>query len=223
MSKTATALLCLLAIACGDDDSTPTDAGLRDAGQDSMFLSSDAGPDMDAGRDAEVEDASTVGDAGDDAEVADAGGAMDAGADASVPDAGRDAGGACHGYDFGLPAATIEVIAAVPALSGGEIPLGVYDVRSVGTTGSITGTFRGTWAFEDMNQVQTLAQLIISDAVPVPTPRSERFETMGNRLLRAQNCDGDATFDNAYGVREEDGFTILEVSEGPLLFTFVRR
>lgn len=236
--------LCACVFAGCGDDATAFDGG-PDAGDDAASVdaaadgSADDGSTLldtamdvvaaaDAGADASETDGGAL-DAGGDASVADAGPPIrDAGPDVPMRDAGDDAGrdagpGACHAYTFGRDAVRIEMVAALPTMTGGSIPLATYDAFSVQTTGTTRGTYRGTWVFESADTLQTIEQLDLSGAPPAPTPRTQSYRTGGIQLRRARTCGGDETFDNQYTVREEDGRTFLDIRSGSVMFTFLRR
>lgn len=245
--------LLVLSFACGDDsfafdagtdssagaDAGPaTDAG-ADSGADQDAGSADGGPG--GGADAATADAATgdagVGDAGlldaaspdagSDAGPSDAGGdvGVDGGTDAAM-DAGTDAGsdaGSCHAYRFGEPATEIRVVGSLPAMRGGDIPRGIYDAVDAQTTGAITGTYRGTWVFEDETTLQTIEQITLSGSPPAAVPRTQRYSAMGTNLARSRTCGGTEMFDNEYQVRMEEGRVLLDIRAGGLLFTFRAR
>ncbi|HJL47182.1 MAG TPA: hypothetical protein RMG45_15125, partial [Polyangiaceae bacterium LLY-WYZ-15_(1-7)] len=131
---------------------------------------------------------------------------------------------ACHGYTFGRPAVAIEmVVGPLPALTGGEIPLGTYDAVAARTTTSTTGSYRATFVFEDADTLQQLQQISLSGVGPI-TPRTITYSTSGSMLMRTETCPGGDTPDTGYRVFSDgDGRTRLEIGNAALRFEFVRR
>lgn len=209
----------LALIGCSDDDSssTPTtDSAVPDTGS-----KVDTGSVADTGSaaDTTVSDTgsavdSTVVDSG-----VDSGGVADTGYDDAIS---WDTAGACHSFGFGAPAATIVIVSSLPTMTGGTIPLGVYDAVAAKTTGTVTGTYRATWSFTDATTLQSIEQLTLTSP-STPVPRTLTWSTSGTNLTRTQTCGGTTAFTNEYTVRTEAGVTYLDVRQTSLMFTFKKR
>lgn len=132
-------------------------------------------------------------------------------------------GGPCHGYDFGGSVVTIAQVSSLPAMTGGTIALGSYDVVEAQTTLSISGTIRSTWVFESESLLQIIEQIALSGTPPAPTPRSLTWATSGTTLTRQQICGGDTGFSNDYSVRVTNDGTFLDIRQNTLMFTYQLR
>jgi len=199
------------------DAAVITDAGSHaDAGSAGDAATADA-----ARADAATVDAATTDAATTDAATIDAATTDAATADAAIADAssGPDASGACHAHAFGAPAVPIRMVASLPAMTGGTIPLGTYDAIDAQTTGTIGGSYRATWVFEDATTLAQLQQITLAGPGAV-IPRLFTWSTAGTTLMRAETCPGADSFSQTYRVRTEDGDTLLDVRQATLMFTF---
>jgi hypothetical protein len=193
------------ALAGCDEGDPPLDASV-DAAVITDAGSGDAGRDAGSAEDAATADAATTDAATTDAAIADA-------------SSGSDASGACHAYAFGAPAAAIRMVASLPAMTGGTIPLGTYDAIDAQTTSTIGGSYRATWVFEDATTLAQLQQITLTGPGAV-VPRLFTWSTAGTTLTRAETCPGADSFSQTYRVRTEDGDTLLDVRQATLMFTF---
>ncbi len=225
--------------ACSSDDETaapPVDAAadvtsdtLADVGADAPLdtATADTATADTATEDTATEDTATEDTASDAPADATADGASDAGADTSgdATDEAGDTGGACHAVTFGAPAATIQNVASLPTMTGGTIPApAVFDAVDAQTTGSVTGTYRGTWSFRADGRIDSLDQITLgSGTPPVPVPRTFTYTAAGSTLTRTQVCGGGDDFSNQYRVRTSGADTFLEVRQGAVMFVFKRR
>ena len=188
-------LFCSAVTACGDDD--VADAGVPDVGVDA---SADQSTNViDAAVDADPADLS-VDDASDDATVDDASvddASVDAAEDAMVDaeitmdatvDGMVDASDACHNATFLGPEVALQMVASLPALTGGTIVPGNYVATSFRTTGSLSGALRSTLIIEP-NSIQQIQQLTLGAPGPL-VPRTFDWSTAGSQLIRTEQCPG---------------------------------
>lgn len=197
-------VVALVLAACGSG--VATDAGTSvDAG-----TSIDAGPGIDS---------STPVDSGVAVD------SLDAGADAGPVDASLpriDANGTCHPYPLGGDEIAFRMVTSLPAMTGGTIPSGTYDAVDVQTMGSISGSYRATWVFEDATTLQQVQRLTLLSPSTI-TPRTFTWSTSGATLSRTETCPDENEFESEYRVRTEGDDVFLDVRQGTLMFTFRRR
>ena len=173
---TVVAVLSLVLVLAACETTTPGDAGRgTDAGgaDDGGSAGTDAGIQTDGGASTDAGptsfDAGTDTDAGDAGAASDAGGGTDAGrSDAGpLPDSGTD----CHAYTLGGSPVPIRIVGSLPAMTGGTIPLGIYDAVDAQVTSTLTGQYVATWVFESATVLHTLDALATGSGT-VPTPSS---------------------------------------------------
>ncbi|MCC7385104.1 MAG: hypothetical protein IT384_24875 [Deltaproteobacteria bacterium] len=238
-------LLALALAACATDPVDVADSGgatadaRPDAGGSARDAEADAGVPADGSPRADAapfEDAGALDDAStpnDGAVVTDGGvepDAATAGDSGSAPDAATplDAstadGGACHPRGFGSPAVPLTSVANLPAMTGGTIPLGTYDVVGAYTTGSLSGTIRGTWAFVSATELEAIDQVVLQGAPPPTEAKTFSYTAAGTSLSRALVCgSGPPTFNNEYTARTAGSDVFFDIRNGSLMFTFQRR
>lgn len=204
LRRSAAPLVLLALLACSSDPAAPSDTPADAAAP------SDAGKGADDGGGA-IDGGGTPSDAGAQA---------DDGGDAKAPPGD---GGGCHALGFGGAPVTMVKVVSLPAMTGGAIPLGSYDAVEAKTTGTLLGTYRGSWTFETATTLQVFEQLALSGTPPTPKPRTLSYSTSGVTLSRQQICGGTDAFTNDYSVRAETAGTFLDVQSGGLLFTFKKR
>lgn len=200
-------------------------AGCSDDGGDSSVVVTDSAVDSEMPKDTAIADSGAV-DTGTpidssvvDSGVVDSGAVMDAPIDEGIT---WDTAGACHGFGFGAPAATITKVASLPTMTGGTIVEGIYDAVAAQTTGTLTGSYRATWSFVSGNKIEAIEQTTLSSPGAI-VPRVLTWSTSGTTLTRTQICGGSSTFNNEYTVRSESGATYLDVRSDTLMFTFKKR
>lgn len=199
-------------------------AGCSDDSGDSSVVVTDSAVDSETVKDTAVADSGTVDSSVVDSSVVDSG-AVDSGTGVDAPiDEGItwDTAGACHGFGFGAPAATITKVASLPTMTGGTILEGIYDAVAAQTTGTLTGSYRATWSFVSGNKIEAIEQTTLSSPGAI-VPRILTWSTSGTTLTRTQICGGSSTFNNEYTVRSESGATYLDVRSDTLMFTFKKR
>lgn len=226
-------LLALVLGACATGPAEGADSGLLGDGRsDAGVSSADGAADARAGGDAgDLADAALIADASEDAAADgsspdapvddDAGaGGEDASADAAVGD-----GGACHERTFGAAEAPLTTVSSLPAMTGGPIALGTYDVVGAYTTGSLTGTIRGSWSFVSATTLEAIEQLALQGSTPAPAQaKTFDYSASGTTLTRTLVCgSGTSSFTNEYTARSAGSEVFLDVRTGSVMFTFQRR
>ena len=232
MLRKALLLSTLALAACSDDPAAPSgDVGVADSAQSEAAADARAADavtadavtaDAAALPDSTTADSTTTDSTTTDSTTTDSGAAGDGAFDAPIT---WDTAGACHAFGFGAPSATIALVPSLPTMTGGSIPLGIFDAVGAKTTGStgVGGTYQATWSFVTATRLEAVEQLALSGTPPVPVPRALSWSTSGATLTRAQTCGGSSSFSNDYTVRSEAGATYLDVRSGSLMFTFKKR
>jgi hypothetical protein len=241
MRRTAvsTLTLALLLAACGSSEggasSEVRDAGgvvdaasAFDAGSpfDAGSIDSSTGPDSGAADasaptlDASAFDAVAIDAGAFDANASD-GSMVDASSplDAATADAARgDAGPTCHTLAFGRAEVPFTRVTAaeLPALTGGALEDGTYDLAKVETTENVPSSFRlrGTWRFAG-NVVEQVDQVQANALGPL-TLRTGSITVSGPTLSRRYTC-------GSSDARVVNGVSTFRVMSGGTRLTFEKR
>lgn len=247
-SASACLLLALTVFGCGDDssdvvsdssESGADSAGETDADSTTSDSTSSSGTSEDTG-DTVTSGSTTTGSTGEAEDTASDSGSEGTGTESTGDSTGEASGSessgsetgtagttggvdTCHEHALEVPEVQIETVPNLPTMTGGDIPLGTYDIVAASTTGQLTGTIRSTWVFEDETTLQVIQQLALVGPAPEPTPRTMSYATSGATLDREESCPGTEQFSNEYRVRDDGDEIVLDVRQGGLMFTYQRR